>query len=64
LRLYRNPTNTGQCWVAKKTATQPTYRCFTPNNPPPGQDEAAAVEAMTTFSKESLANLKKRAEGH
>jgi len=39
------------------------YRCFTPNNPPPGQDEAAAVEAMTTFSKESLANLKKLAEG-
>ena len=24
MRLYRNPTNTGKCWVAKKTATQPT----------------------------------------
>ena len=38
------------------------YRCFTPNNPPPGQDEKAAIEAMTTLSKESLANLKALAE--
>jgi carbon monoxide dehydrogenase subunit G len=38
------------------------YRCFTPNNPPPGQDEKAAIEAMTTISKEALANLKALAE--
>jgi hypothetical protein len=38
------------------------YRCFTPNNPPPGQDEKAAIEAMTTLSKEALANLKVLAE--
>jgi hypothetical protein len=31
LRLFRNPTNIGKCWVAKKTATQPT-RC--PQNHP------------------------------
>lgn len=38
------------------------YRCFTPNNPPPGEDEKAAIEAMTTVSKEGLANLKALAE--
>ena len=38
------------------------YRCFTPNNPPPGEDEKAAIEAMTTLSKEALANLKALAE--
>lgn len=38
------------------------YRCFTPNNPPPGQDEKAAVEAMTAFAQESLAELKHLAE--
>jgi len=38
------------------------YRCFTPNNPPPGQDEKAAIEAMTTLSKDALANLKVLAE--
>lgn len=38
------------------------YRCFTPNNPPPGQDEKAAIETMTNFSKEGLANLKALAE--
>lgn len=38
------------------------YRCFTPNNPPPGQDEKAAIEAMTTTSKDGLANLKALAE--
>jgi len=38
------------------------YRCFTPNNPPPGQDEKAAIEAMTTISKDALANLKSLAE--
>jgi len=38
------------------------YRCFTPNNPPPGEDEKAAVEAMTCLSKEALANLKVLAE--
>ena len=38
------------------------YRCFTPNNPPPGQDEIAAKEAMTTLSKDALANLKVLAE--
>lgn len=38
------------------------YRCFTPNNPPPGQDEKAAIDAMTRFSQESLAQLKQLAE--
>lgn len=42
--------------------TSAAYRCFTPNNPPPGQDEKAAIEAMTTFSKDGLANLKALAE--
>jgi carbon monoxide dehydrogenase subunit G len=42
--------------------TSAAYRCFTPNNPPPGQDEKAAIEAMSTLSKESLANLKVLAE--
>jgi carbon monoxide dehydrogenase subunit G len=42
--------------------TSAAYRCFTPNNPPPGQDEKAAIEAMTNVSKESLANLKALAE--
>ena len=42
--------------------TSAAYRCFTPNNPPPGQDEKAAIEAMTTLSKEGLANLKALAE--
>ncbi|CAG1022833.1 mxaD protein [Methylococcales bacterium] len=42
--------------------TSAAYRCFTPNNPPPGQDEKAAIEAMTCLSKEALANLKALAE--
>lgn len=42
--------------------TSAAYRCFTPNNPPPGQDEKAAIEAMTNLSKEALANLKALAE--
>ncbi len=42
--------------------TSAAYRCFTPNNPPPGQDEKAAIEAMTSLSKEALANLKALAE--
>lgn len=42
--------------------TSAAYRCFTPNNPPVGQDEKAAVETMTHFSKESLAKLKALAE--
>lgn len=42
--------------------TSAAYRCFTPNNPPPGQDEKAAIEAMTALSKEGLANLKALAE--
>ena len=42
--------------------TSAAYRCFTPNNPPPGQDEKAAIEAMTSLSKDALANLKALAE--
>ena len=42
--------------------TSAAYRCFTPNNPPPGQDEKAAIEAMTNVSKDALANLKALAE--
>ena len=42
--------------------TSAAYRCFTPNNPPEGQDEKAAIEAMTTLSKDALANLKALAE--
>jgi hypothetical protein len=42
--------------------TSAAYRCFTPNNPPPGQDEKAAIEAMTSVAKDGLANLKALAE--
>ncbi len=42
--------------------TSAAYRCFTPNNPPPGQDEKAAIAAMTSLAKESLENLKALAE--
>jgi len=36
--------------------------CFINHNPPPGQDMPAALEAMTTLSKDALANLKVLAE--
>ena len=42
--------------------TSAAYLCFTPNNPPTGQDEKAAMDAMTTLSKDALANLKVLAE--
>ncbi len=38
------------------------YPCFINHNPPPGQDMPAAIEAMTTLSKDALANLKVLAE--
>jgi len=38
------------------------YRCFMNNNPPPDQNEEAAVHAVTAVYKESLANLKALAE--
>jgi len=64
------PTNNFSATIAVSAAgagskvewTSAAYRCFTPNNPPPGQDEKAAIEAMTNLSKESLANLKALAE--
>lgn len=53
---------TGAGAGSKVEWTSAAYRCFTPNNPPPGQDEKAAIEAMTNLSKEGLANLKALAE--
>lgn len=38
------------------------YRCFMNNNPPPDQNEEAAIKAVTAIYKESLANLKALAE--
>ena len=38
------------------------YRAFTNNNPPPGQDDEAAIKAITDVYKGGLANLKAVAE--
>ncbi|MDD5034049.1 MAG: SRPBCC family protein [Methylococcaceae bacterium] len=38
------------------------YRCFLNNNPPPDQNEEAAIHAVTGLYKESLTNLKALAE--
>lgn len=38
------------------------YRCFLQNNPPPGQNEEAANNAVKAIYQESLANLKALAE--
>jgi mxaD protein len=39
------------------------YRLDTSNEPPEGKDDAAAVEALSTFFKTGLEGLKEKAEG-